>query len=171
MKKINYLFIIAFTIVALVSCKKDDAEETPPPTPPTLAPFTIKVDGEALLNNAIKVYTTVDDSANMELEITNNTDSSMDLRIAVVSKTAPDTADAELCFGVCYAQIYGRTIYPLNDAFTLASKATSTPGQAHVHNKDTLFGDVEFVFEVFRVDENLNKIEDGITFTYKYDAP
>ena len=135
------------------------------------APFTIKVDGVELMNNDVKVYNTVGEDANMELAITNNTSGDINLRMALVSKTVPDTADALVCFDVCYPSIIERTIYPINASYTLAAGATSEAGKAHVQNNDTSFGDAEFVFEVYQVDENLVKIEDGITFTYKYDAP
>jgi hypothetical protein len=169
MKKIKYLLIAFFAIaLTMSSCKKDDPEEK---EPENLAPFTIKVDGEELINNAVKSYNTLGESANMELAITNNTSEDINLRIALVSKTAPDTAGALICFDVCYPSIIERTVYPINASYTLASGATSESGKAHIQYNDTNFGSVEYVFEVFQVDENLIKKEDGITFTYKYDAP
>jgi len=134
-------------------------------------PFTIRVDGEELVNNAVKTYNTLGEDANMELAITNNTNEDINLRMALVSKTAPDTANALVCFDVCYPQIIDRTIYPLNASYRLAAGETSEPGKAHVQYNDASFGSVEYIFEVFQVDENLVKKEDGVTFTYKYDAP
>jgi len=133
--------------------------------------FTIKVEGEQLNNNDVKVYSTVGENANMELAITNNTSGEISLRMALVSKTVPDSADALVCFDVCYPSIIERTVYPLNAAYKLSAGETSEPGKAHVQYNDISFGNAEFVFEVFQVDENLVKNGAGIVFTYKYVAP
>ena len=177
MKYLKYLFLLMFVVVAFLSCKKDDPTD---PEPIDLAPFTIKINGQEELNDGdIKEYTTTDDSSKMYLHIKNNTNEIMRLRIEVVEATQPVNAQAEICFGgQCRPNISGpdaqgrTTTYPLGTALMIDANKSTEDGDSQnandIHYSDTRPENAEYKFEIYRVNEDLSKIETGLTFTYKY---
>lgn len=189
MKHLKYLFLLVFIATAISSCKKDDPIEPDPQEQEqeeeqeqeNLAPFTIKINGVEDLNEGdVKEYTTTDDSSKMYLHIQNNTDETMRLRIEVVSATQPVDAQAEICFGgQCRPSIEGpdaqgrTTTYPLGTALMIeANKSTEDDPENQnandIHYSDSRPENAAYTFEIFRVNEDLSKIETGLTFTYKY---
>jgi len=175
MKNIKYIYLILLiSSFVFTSCKKDDQEEIEE----TGDSFIVKVDGVELNNNDSKTYTGVGSDGDMELQITNLRDVSINLVMEVIS--VPDTGGDQmlLCIGRnCYQSVSAGDRFPRNSAgvysYELAAGEVTTAGNTHVENLDDSNGDLEFVFELYEVDSDNDKLSSGtsLRFSYKYDAP
>lgn len=163
MKKIKFIFplLIIFTFI-IQSCKKDDIEDSE-----TNNSFTVKVDGE-IADNKIFTYNTIGIDGEMGIQVTNNDNSLIKLKIKVISLEG-NGAGLQLCFNSCTASI----IEGYEDFKSLAAGETTTKLQTHIVNASPGNQNSIVKLRITQVDENNNNLLDGkvVDFTYNYVAP
>ncbi len=170
MKNLKFKVIVLFSVLSLMSCKKDDPEEAS-----ELNDYSVTVSGTELVNNTERIYTDVGEIANMDLLIKNNSTSDINLKINVVSVEGNyDTVNSisiVLCLGEqCYNGININTSYPLNGYYSLGAGETSTINAVHFQNNDSSKGPLTFEFKLYQVDSDGEEIvsKKSLQFKYRY---
>lgn len=167
MKKIIYIItLVVVSSIILTSCKSDD----PDPIVEEVIPFTLKIEGEEVVENTIlvKTYNVVGEAGELGFNITNNTNADIDLKMTVTSVEGNGDG-MQLCFKTCSANIN------VDDAEvkTINAGHTTTNVETHVFNGQVGDRDFSCTIKINQVDGNGNDIASGksVSFTYKYVAP
>lgn len=168
MKKI---LMTLFLGLVLVNCSKDDD-----PAPAAEKPMKIinKATGEAINNGDVITFNSATDPANkLSFYVKNTTSSPIKVRSKCTSMTNTDGTSMQYCFGaICYGTVEANQEYPTdrNELVTVPANGSigSTEGFKMQNTATNGTNVIDYVFEFYQHDDEINPIGDKITFTYRY---
>lgn len=177
MKKIVMLLFVAF---AAIGCSKDDeAVVTPTPTPVNTNTMKIynKVTGAEIKDGDIVVFNSNTYPANtLKFYFKNTSSSAIKVRSRFISVSGVPNADnVQYCIGEnCLASISAGSNYPVSNSEVLTVPANGTLGDIEQYKMENSASPlspatkIDYVFEFYQYDADLNEVGNKIRFTYRY---
>lgn len=178
MKKV---LMFMFVGLLMTSCSKDDSPTpTPTPTPVDSKPLKVinKATGEEINDGDIVVFNTnsnTNDVNALKFYFKNTSSSSMNVRTTFVEYSGTtDALQIQYCIGdLCLNGIDAGNNYPANGEPVLTVPANGTLGDGIYKIQNTASPvspatSIDYVFEVYQYDADLNKVGNKVTFTYRY---
>ena len=119
--------------------------------------------GDTIEDEAVYTFDNTGKLANLNVFVTNNGSSTIDVNLIAETVTGTDGSDMEFCIGSCHWGIIEGTEY---GPITIEAGASTNQGEVHFHNHDSENDLITYVLKIY---ENGNE-DNSITFSYIYDA-
>ena len=130
-----------------------------------------KIDGTPLTDGQVITFNSVVyDDALLELKITNNSSSSIDVKLKCISFTNTDGSQMGVCFGPnCFTGVTSGQLYP-SASTNVAINAGGSDTTSHFANADPGNGssNIDYVFQIYRTNSFGGVVGTPFTFTYRY---
>ena len=174
MKKMLMFLFVGFLIIG---CSKDDspaeeAQDTKPLKVMNKTTGTEIKDGDVVV---ITSNSNTNDVNALKFYFKNTSSSPMNVKTRFLSVTGtPDATQVQYCIGdVCLNSINPGSNYPVNGEPILTVPAHGALGEGIYKIQNTASPvapatAVDYVFEIYQYDANLNEVGNKVTFTYRY---
>ena len=134
--------------------------------------LVFEVNGELIENEQEFVFNTASAESNLVVNITNNNDNAIGLRLLFEEVNATDeTTEFEFCIGSCYwlSNIENGEIFPAlsGAAYSIGAGETTGDGDIHFHNHYAGSELVSYNLKLYDEDDEENSF---VKFTYTYDS-
>jgi len=171
MKKIVMLLFVA---MATISCSKDDAPVVETPANNSMKIFN-KSTGAEIKDGDVVVFTSNTTPSNkLSFYVKNTSSSAMNVRSRLISVLNTDGNSMQYCFGQnCFYSVTEGQTYPTNNQEMVTVPANGTLGDAESFKMEnaatpTSGNKVDYVFEFYQHDAQMNEVGNKIRFTYRY---
>lgn len=172
MKKIAMLLFVA---LATISCSKDDSSAPAAPAATNSMKIYNKTTGAEIKDGDVVVFTSNASPSNkLSFYVKNTSSSAMNVRSRLVSVLNTDGNSMQYCFGQnCFYSVAAGQTYPSNNQEIVTVPANAILGDAESFHMESIATPtsgnvVDYVFEFYQHDSQMNEQGNKVRFTYRY---
>lgn len=169
------LIALMFVALATLGCSKED---TPTAVPPVADTNTMKIfnstTGAEIKDGDVVSFTSLAEPGNkLSFYVKNTGSTAMNVRSRLVSVVGGDGSAMQYCFGInCFASVSQGATYPTNshELVTIPANGSLGSGAFKMENSaaPTAGSKVDYVFEFYQHDADMNAVGNKVRFTYRY---
>ncbi len=167
--------MLLFVALATIGCSKDDAAAGVTPGDTNTMKIFNKTTGTEIKDGDVVVFTS-NASPNNKLAfyVKNTSASAMNVRSRLISVLNTDGTSMQYCFGQnCFYSVVEGSTYPTNNQEIVTVPANGIIGDTEAFKMEnvatpTSGAVVDYVFEFYQHDAQMNELGNKVRFTYRY---